>query len=211
MYASMQNYINSGFNLLLHGLGSKREFLNNFVLDRFASEPKLVVNGFHSGTNLKSVTNPMMNFAHKHQLKGSYKKSAIKAVHDQVDAIKRIYGNLNEAEAGFDKFFLVVHSLDAGALKNEEWQHYLSEIAELKNVVFIASVDHIKAGMLWSEQMLDRFNFMAMEVNTFADYDCELEYQSPLFSVKNDNQEVGLGFVLKSMTENQRQIIRLIA
>lgn len=39
----------------------------------------------------------------------------------------------------------------------------------------------------------------------------EQEYQSPLFSFKNDNQEVGLAFVLKSMTSNQRNIIKLIA
>jgi hypothetical protein len=53
-------------------------------------------------------------------------------------------------------------------------------------------VDHIKAGMMWSEQMIDRFNFMALQVNTFVDYDVEQVYQSPLFSFKNDNQEVGL-------------------
>ena len=65
--------------------------------------------------------------------------------------------------------------------------------------------------MLWSEQMLDRFNFIALEVNTYEDYDIELEYQSPLFSFKNDNQEVGLTFVLKSMTQVQRNIIKVIA
>jgi hypothetical protein len=72
-------------------------------------------------------------------------------------------------------------------------------------------VDHIKAGMLWSEQMLDRFGFIGVEVNTYEDFEYELEYQSPLFSFKNDNQEVGLTFVLKSMTRNQREIIKLIA
>jgi hypothetical protein len=55
---------------------------------------------------------------------------------------------------------------------------------------------------MWSELMQDRFNFMAVEINTFEDYDIELEYQSPLFSLKNDNQEIGLTFVLKSMTKN---------
>ena len=63
----------------------------------------------------------------------------------------------------------------------------LSHIAATENINIIVSVDHIKSGMLWSEQMLDRFNFIAMEVNTYEDYDIELEYQSPLFSFKNDN------------------------
>lgn len=101
--------------------------------------------------------------------------------------------------------------MDAGQLKYEEFQNQLSQIAAIDNVNIIVTVDHIKSGMLWSEQMLDRFNFIALEVNTYEDYDIELEYQSPLFSFKNDNQEVGLTFVLKSMTSVQRNIIKVIA
>jgi len=77
--------------------------------------------------------------------------------------------------------------MDSGSLKNEEHQSYLSELATVKGISLIVTIDHIKSGMMWSEQMLDRFNFMAIEVNTFEDYDMELEYQSPLFSFKNDN------------------------
>jgi len=101
--------------------------------------------------------------------------------------------------------------MDTGILKNPEYQSYLSELSEIKFITLIISVDHIKAGMLWSEQMLDRFGFIGVEINTYEDFEYELEYQSPLFSFKNDNQEVGLAFVLKSMTRNQREIIKLIA
>ena len=101
--------------------------------------------------------------------------------------------------------------MDAGILKNPEYQAYISELAEIKSIQFIISVDNIKAGTLWSEQMLDRFGFIGVELNTYEDFDFEFEYQSPLFSFKNDNQEVGLTFVLKSMTKNQREIIRQIA
>lgn len=50
--------------------------------------------------------------------------------------------------------------------------------------------------------MLDRFNFYCMQIDTFESYDVELEYYFSLFSTKNDNQEVGLQFILKSMTKN---------
>ena len=63
----------------------------------------------------------------------------------------------------------------------------MSELSEIKYITFIISVDHIKAGMLWSEQMLDRFGFIGVEVNSYDDFEYELEYQSPLFSFKNDN------------------------
>ena len=36
-------------------------------------------------------------------------------------------------------------------------------------------------------------------------------YQPPLFSAKNDNQELGIAFILKSMTAKQREVIKLIA
>lgn len=116
-----------------------------------------------------------------------------------------------EQETGIARVNVIIHSMDAGALKNDEWQGYLSELAEVKGLKFVVTVDHIKAGHMWSEQMLDRYNFMNVEANTFEDYDIELEYQSPLYSFKNDNQEVGLAFVLKSMTQNQQGIIKLIA
>ena len=63
-------------------------------------------------------------------------------------------------------------------------------------------MDHIKCSLLWSDSLLDEFNFYCMELNTFEDYDVELDYQTPLFSFKNDNQEIGLAFVLKSMTKH---------
>ncbi len=48
-------------------------------------------------------------------------------------------------------------------------------------------------------------------MDTFICYDLEFEYQSELFSAKNENQEIGVAFILKSMTKNQREIIKLIA
>ena len=59
--------------------------------------------------------------------------------------------------------------------------------------------------------MMDRFNFVAFEVNTFEDFTFELDYQSTLFSFKNDNQEIGLSFIFQSMTKNQRDIVKIIA
>ena len=77
--------------------------------------------------------------------------------------------------------------MDAGALKNEEWQKYVSELASVRNISLIVTVDNLKAGLLWNESMLDKYNFYSFEMNTFEQFDCELDYQAPLFSTKNDN------------------------
>ena len=88
--------------------------------------------------------------------------------------IKNIFNSFNHEEFNFKRYHVIIHSIDAGALKNEDWQLYLSEIADVKSISLIVTVDHIKSGMMWSEQMLDRFNFIAVEVNTFEDFDAEL-------------------------------------
>ena len=49
------------------------------------------------------------------------------------------------------------------------------------------------------------------QMDTFIGNDLEFEYQSQLFSAKSENQEIGVAYVLKSMTKNQREIIKLIA
>lgn len=64
---------------------------------------------------------------------------------------------------------------------------------------------------MWNDTQLDKFNFYTIQVDTFLSYDKEFMYQPPLFTAKNDNQELGLAFILKSMTENQRKIIKVIA
>jgi hypothetical protein len=59
--------------------------------------------------------------------------------------------------------------------------------------------------------MLDKFNFVAVQMDTFKAFDQEQENMPSLFSIKNDNQEQGLSFMLKAMTKNQIDIIKLIA
>eukprot|EP00347_Sterkiella_histriomuscorum_P014737 403359737 len=205
-FTQMKYYLECGFNLLVYGVGSKRNLVNQFVQSYLSEDPKLIVNGFHSGVSIKSITNPMVKFVMKlFQIKiGSH-------VHDQIEELKRIFNNISNQNDKFSKYYIVIHSMDAGPLKNPEWQKYLSELANVRGISMIVTVDHFKSGIMWSDMLLDRFNFYSFQLDTFEDYDTELEYQAPLFSTKNDNQEVGLWFVLQSMTSAQKQVIKTIA
>ena len=160
----MRYFINVNFNILVYGVGSKRNFINNFILTHFSHEPCLIVNGFHSGANMKAITNPMIKFINKtFPVEGKCSNS----IHDQIEFIKRTFETYKPNQYDFQKYFIVIHSMDIGTLKNDEWQKYLSELASVDAIQMIVSVDNIKAGIMWSEQMLDRFNFLGFEVNTF--------------------------------------------
>jgi len=59
----MDYYISCGFNLLVFGVGSKRDAINNFAKNRIGARmPKLVVNGYHVGTTIKSVLKIIIKF-----------------------------------------------------------------------------------------------------------------------------------------------------
>lgn len=107
-------YYECGFNLMIFGVGSKRNLINTFV-STFIEDPKLVINGFHSGVTIKSIITPLSKFVQK--VTGTRIPNAM---HDAIEELKRILNKLPE-DIGFEKVCIVIHSMDAGALKNEDW------------------------------------------------------------------------------------------
>jgi len=120
MFPQMKHYLNCGLNLLIYGVGSKRGMVNFFVQKHLTNDPRLIVNGFHSATSMKSITNPTLNFAVKHLNADKKKARGNMTTHDQVDEIKRIFGKVKFGELNFSKYHIVIHSMDCGNLKSHE-------------------------------------------------------------------------------------------
>jgi hypothetical protein len=85
-FPRMRYFLESGFNLLIYGIGSKRNIMNEFAHNIYNSgEPVLVVNGYHSATNIRTIINSISKFIKEHIDKGtvgslSSKKTA--SIHD---------------------------------------------------------------------------------------------------------------------------------
>lgn len=60
LFEKMTLYLELDFNLLVYGVGSKRDVINNFVNQMRV--PFMVVNGFHVGTTIKTVLNGVSKF-----------------------------------------------------------------------------------------------------------------------------------------------------
>jgi hypothetical protein len=59
----MSFYFEIGFNLLLYGVGSKKDFTKEFVLMKVGTDHlKMVVNGYHPGSNFKMVLNQITSY-----------------------------------------------------------------------------------------------------------------------------------------------------
>ncbi|CAJ1384281.1 unnamed protein product [Effrenium voratum] len=109
---------------------------------------------------------------------------------------------------------LVVHNVEELAPAH---QAALSALARDPNVRLVASVDHLWAPLLWSNDMLKDFNFCREEVHTGESYDLELRGKFPdmpswcdPFTVEVASK-VSIGLVLKSLTNNHRELVEVMA
>jgi len=66
--------------------------------------------------------------------------------------------------------------MDMGVLKGQEWQEMLGELATVKMLRFIITVDNSKSGVLFTDQLLDQYNFVCLSLDTFEVFEDELEW-----------------------------------
>lgn len=55
----MLYYFREGYSLLFHGVGSKRNLINDFHNEIIADHPTLIINGFFPSLTLKDVSKPL--------------------------------------------------------------------------------------------------------------------------------------------------------
>jgi hypothetical protein len=52
----------------------------------------------------------------------------------------------------------------------------LGELATVKMLRFIITVDNSKSGVLFTDQLLDQYNFVCLSLDTFEEFTDELEW-----------------------------------
>lgn len=125
--------LNEGFSMLLHGLGSKRNLLQQFHQDMLAERTVLVVNGFFPSLTIKEILD--------HITVDILEMSVVSRNHHEVvDAIEDCLSKSPDTH-----IFLIVHNIDGVMLRNDRSQLVLSRLAKIDQIHLIASIDHINA------------------------------------------------------------------
>lgn len=83
---------------------------------------------------------------------------------DQYDFILR---HFDEKEGKVPPLYILVHSMDMGQLRSEEAVNMLATLAKTERIRMVVSLDHIKAGMLFSDTVLDQMNMACLQVDTY--------------------------------------------
>ncbi len=250
-------YLWAGYNVLVHGVGSKRDLLRQFM-DKKLGESGHVndkcsalveIDGFSSIVRHAAIVSTLLRDVIGVDVcdsgtaigssssgggsgssgggggggGGSSKSAGASASHasssrrptnhaDKVDFIVRHFSTpLKSAKRPY-RLFLVVHNLDGVLMRKSSMQATFSALAAAPRIHLVASVDHVKQRLLWSQRQLQQFNFKWQCVPTFEPYRQEaLHDYGSVASGRGHHTLRGILYVLQSITANHRLLWRLVA
>ncbi|KAK3588384.1 hypothetical protein CHS0354_024275 [Potamilus streckersoni] len=188
-----------GFNILLYGLGSKRNLLEDFQRSYLKDFSRLVINGYFPSLTTKHILNGITEDILQHE--GSFKSPL-----DQCEFIRK------EFEKEQRDFYLIIHNIDGSMLRNEKAQNILSLLSLVPGIHILASVDHINSSLVWDQTKCSHFNWLWFNVTTFSSYTEETSYENSILVQQSGALALSsLTHVIKSLTPNARGIFLLLA
>ncbi|CAF4811469.1 unnamed protein product [Pieris macdunnoughi] len=190
--------LGENFNIILYGIGSKREVLHRFQIEKLKNVPCIIINGFFPSLMIKNVLEAIV----VDLLGNSHVPSNLSDVVNFIDS------QLKERETDL---FLIIHNIDGTMLRNSKAQSTLASISELKNVHTIATIDHINAPLLWDHSKLSKYKFSWWDITTFLPYTEETSFENSLMTQRSGALQLSsLKSVYQSLTTNARGIFNII-
>ncbi|CAG9533152.1 unnamed protein product [Cercopithifilaria johnstoni] len=197
-------YLAAGFNLIIFGLGSKRKLMQNFCEKKLQDYTYIAVDGFQPSVNSRIIFQC---------LEENLSLKVIVMSKNQLEyasAVGRAIDNRKE------DVVLVLHNIDGPGLRATIEQWALAEFAKAKHTHIIATVDHVNKSLLWTQKLLNAFNFLFINVNTMQAYKAEVfaGYSKLLGLSPKGSGYVhtfsSLDVVWMSLTNNSRSLLQLI-
>ncbi|KAI8099715.1 origin recognition complex subunit 2-domain-containing protein [Halteromyces radiatus] len=194
--------LQSGFNLVFYGYGSKRKLINKFAMEVLNDGPLIVVNGFFPTITIKDIMTKI--------LVGALEASNVPGtLQEQLAMIQDYFADEDRA---YKRLYLVVHNMDGMNLRNDNAQSALATLAEASNIHLVGTIDQINAGLLWDNVRATRFNWIYHDATTFDNYLVETSFENSLLMRSSEiGGARGVQYVLASLTSNARGIFRVLA
>lgn len=188
-----------GFNIVLYGLGSKRDLLERFRTTMLQDSVHVVINGFFPGISVKSILNSITEEVLDHM-------GTFRSVLDQLDWIINRFKEDSALE-----LFLLIHNLDSQMLRGDKSQQIIGQLSSLRNIHLVASIDHLNAPLMWDHAKQSLYNWLWYETTTYRPYTEETSYENSLLVKQSGALPLSaLTHVLRSLTPNARGIFRLL-
>ncbi|XP_039304147.1 origin recognition complex subunit 2 isoform X2 [Solenopsis invicta] len=193
-----QFILEEGYSLLLHGVGSKRNLINDFHNEIIADHPTLIINGFFPSLTLKDILDNIIT--------NLLDLDSPTNLNDCLELIETVMRDNPD-----DRLYLIIHNIDGIMLRSNKAQNMLASLAAIANIHVIASVDHINAPLLWDHIKRAKLNFYWWDATTLLPYQAETSYESSLLVQQSSGLVLSsLQNVFLSLTSNARTIYLIL-
>ncbi|XP_043495829.1 origin recognition complex subunit 2 isoform X4 [Polistes fuscatus] len=187
-----------GYTLLLYGLGSKRNLINDFHNQFISNHPTLVVDGFFPSLTIKDIFDSIII--------DILELSAPTAITECIELITNVLKKNPK-----DRLYLLIHNIDGIMLRSNKAQDALSTLARIPNFCIMASIDHINAPLMWDHTKHSKYNFYWWDTTTLLPYEAETSYESSLLIQHSGTLALSsLINVYLSLTSNARAMYKLL-
>ncbi len=205
------------FNICLYGYGSKRKLVTAFAKYLYSSSPDsppkiLVVNGCIQTLTLRTLLTTLATLTFDctpstlPSRLGSQPREILATILDQL-----------QSHPPDSPYYIFVNSLDAPPLRRSSTPSLLAQLAACPHIRFLATCDTPNFPLLWSTTLRDQYNFLFHDTTTYLSYG-GVEVPSVIDSVnellgrsgRSVKGKEGVGFVLRSLPENARNLYRVL-
>ena len=141
LFARFLLELNEGFNLLLYGVGSKRQILDRFAKEYCAKVGHVVVaSAFRPDFSLKEL------FTSIEKIPGVVSTGTSTTVENHAKRIDEAFSKPTQKR----DLYLIIHNFDAVPLRSQKAKSCLALLAMNPRIHIAASIDHVNAPLLWS-------------------------------------------------------------
>ncbi|EHN03728.1 Orc2p [Saccharomyces cerevisiae x Saccharomyces kudriavzevii VIN7] len=221
--------LTQGFSLLFYGVGSKRNFLEEFAIDYLSPKitfsqlaydnelqqnepenaiPCLILNGYNPSCNYRDVFKEISDLLVPAELTRSETKYWGNHVILQIQKMIDFY----KSQPLDIKLILVVHNLDGPSIRKNTFQTMLSYLSVIRQIAIVASTDHIYAPLLWDNMKAQNYNFVFHDISNYEPSTIESTFQDVMKMGKSDTSSgaEGAKYVLQSLTVNSKKMYKLL-
>ncbi|KAI3335171.1 origin recognition complex subunit 2-domain-containing protein [Ustulina deusta] len=203
--------LSHGFGVCLYGYGSKRALLHKFAkhvyntISDHGNHRIVIVNGYVRA-NMSSLRDILSVIA-----------GAIDPKHKLAAGGSSVMmENLKYLLSAHDiTITVVLNSIDAAPLRRPGFQPILAQLAAHPQIQFICSADTPDFTLLWDSSLRSSFSFVFHDCTTFCPFTAELEVVDDVHELlgrkaRRVGGKEGVTYVLRSLTENARNLYRLL-
>ena len=189
----------SGFNILIQGYGSKINLIENFRLLHLMDYHHVVIKGYYPGLTLKSIMDSLsdaIGFTNEHP-----PTSWEKFCEDFLEYFSQQKIRL----------YIMIVSIDAALTNLNKLLSFLKSLTSQTRIRFVASIDLINANLLWDQESKNCFRWLTYNCSTFENYSIESSFENGF--LHNPSGSLALSSlmnVVKSLTPNAKKILEVI-